>query len=151
MNVSDAAYHTVHEYPGGSPSLAPRLGMSAAVLRGKVNANSDRNLLSLDEADRLMTITGDHRILHALAANHGYVLTPMGGGARPDVMLAMLGAAADQGSLAGVINRALADGRITPNELAEISKACAHVQERIVQVAQSAEIMAGASKPGDLL
>lgn len=53
MNVTDAAYDTVHQYPGGSEALAPRLGMSAAVLRGKVNPNTDRNLLSLQEADAL--------------------------------------------------------------------------------------------------
>ncbi|MFH7611555.1 hypothetical protein RA272_29150, partial [Pseudomonas syringae pv. tagetis] len=68
MNVTDAAYDTVHQYPGGSEALAPRLGMSAAVLRGKVNPNTDRNLLSLQEADALMARTGDFRILHALCA-----------------------------------------------------------------------------------
>ena len=36
MNTIDASWHTVHEYPGGSEALAPRLGMSAAVLRTKV-------------------------------------------------------------------------------------------------------------------
>lgn len=58
MNVTDAAYDTVHQHPGGSEALAPRLGISAAVLRGKVNPNSDRNLLSLQEADALMARTG---------------------------------------------------------------------------------------------
>ena len=71
MNVTDAADATVHDYPGGSESLAPRMGMSAAVLRNKVNPGNDRNHLSLSEADRLMRVTGDHRILQALADQHG--------------------------------------------------------------------------------
>ena len=27
MNITDAAYATVHDYPGGSVSLSPRLGI----------------------------------------------------------------------------------------------------------------------------
>lgn len=67
---------TVQEYPGGSESLAPRMsnGMSAATLRGKVNPNNDRNLLSLQEANELMGKSGDYRILHAMAADHGFVV-----------------------------------------------------------------------------
>lgn len=47
MNVTDAAYVTVHQYPGGSEALTPRLGMSAAVLRGKVNPNGDSNFAQM--------------------------------------------------------------------------------------------------------
>lgn len=32
MNLADAAYNTVHDYPGGASSLAPRLGMSSHML-----------------------------------------------------------------------------------------------------------------------
>ncbi|WP_341772648.1 phage regulatory CII family protein, partial [Burkholderia pseudomallei] len=47
MNIIDAAYAVVHDYPGGSESLAPRLGMSAAVLRNKVNPNNATHHLGL--------------------------------------------------------------------------------------------------------
>lgn len=153
MNVQDAAYGTVHDYPGGSPSLAPRLGMSAAVLRGKVNPHNDRNVLTLAEADQMMGVTGDHRILHALAAEHGYTLTPMEGEGAGDVAVAMLGAAAAKGDLANVITRALQDGLISGNELAEIGRACAHLQASIVSVARGAAARAaeGRPKPGDRL
>jgi len=67
MNVTDVAYDTVHQHPGGSVALAPRMGMSDATLRGKVNPNTDRNLLSLQEADALMGKTGDFRILQGRA------------------------------------------------------------------------------------
>lgn len=153
MNVQDAAYGTVHDYPGGSESLAPRIGMSAAVLRGKVNPNNDRNLLSLAEADKAMGVTGDFRILHALAAQHGFVLTPMEPSESVDVTVAMLSAAAAKGDLATVIGRALQDGLITGNELADIGRACAALHARIVGVAQGAAARAaqGRTKPEDLL
>ena len=47
MNVVDAAYLAVHTYPGGSESLGPRIGMSPAVLRNKVNPNCSTHHLSL--------------------------------------------------------------------------------------------------------
>lgn len=139
MNVQDAAYATVHEYPGGSEPLAVRLGMSGAVLRGKVNPNNDRNILSLAEADRMMGLSGDHRILHALAGEHGYTLQPIeeeiAGGS---LMAAVLATAAAKGDLAAVISRALADNVITANELAEIGRACAAVQAGVVSIGQGA-------------
>lgn len=140
MNVQDAAYATVHGYPGGSESLAPRLGMSPAVLRGKVNPNNDRNILSLAEADAMMGVSGDHRILHALAAEHGYTLQPVEGEADPVscLMGAVLATSAAKGDLSDVLSRALEDQVITPNEMAEIHKACAVLQARVVEISQGA-------------
>lgn len=85
MNVQDAAYRTVHDYPGGSESLAPRLGMSAAVLRGKVNPNNDRNILSLHEASQIMGVSDDFQMLHALAASHGFGLHALESGDTADI------------------------------------------------------------------
>lgn len=153
MNVQDAAYGTVHDYPGGSESLAPRIGMSAAVLRGKVNPHNDRNVLALAEADQIMGVTGDFRMLHALAAQHGFALAPIESEGGGDITVAMLGAAAAKGDLATVITRALQDGLISGNELAEIGRACAALQASIVSVARgaAARAAAGQPKPGDRL
>lgn len=76
MNVVDSAHATVHDYPGGSESLAPRLGMSPAVLNSKVNPNTCTHHLTLLEAHTIMRLTADHRMLHELAHDLGYVLTP---------------------------------------------------------------------------
>lgn len=138
MNVQDAAYATVHAYPGGSESLAPRIGMSPAVLRGKVNPNTDRNILSLADADALMGVTGDHRMLHALAAEHGYTLQPNEPNSAADLMAAVLATSAAKGDLSSIIARALKDGVITPNELAEIGSACAAVQAGVVAIGKGA-------------
>lgn len=53
MNVKDATHATVHDYPGGAESLAPRMGIkSPQVLRNKVNPTTDTHHLRLDEAIR---------------------------------------------------------------------------------------------------
>ncbi|WP_282259688.1 phage regulatory CII family protein [Stenotrophomonas sp. PS02301] len=142
MNVSDAAYDTVHQHPGGSVALAPRMGMSDATLRGKVNPNTDRNLLSLQEADALMGKTGDFRILHALAATHGFVAQRVDAPASGTMICALLAASAAKGDLAEVISSAMADGQISPNDADQITRACAQVMAAIVQVSQHAEAAA---------
>lgn len=124
MNIHDAAHKTVHDYPGGSESLAPRLGMSAAVLRNKVNPNNDTHKLTLAEADEIMGVTGDLRILHALAARHGCIVQKAEPDeSQPDVLRALLRANATEGEFDRVLQEALDDGLITPNEMAAIEKA----------------------------
>lgn len=149
MNVSDAAYDTVHEYPGGSESLAPRMrnGMSAATLRGKVNPNNDRNLLSLQEANELMGKSGDYRILHAMAADHGFVVQRVDAPQSGSMIGALLAAAHAKGDLSQLIADALADGQISPNEADEIGRACALVQAAIAQVGQHADAAAERGGP----
>ncbi|MCI1149006.1 phage regulatory CII family protein [Stenotrophomonas maltophilia] len=142
MNVTDAAYDTVHQYPGGSEALAPRMGMSAATLRGKVNPNTDRNLLSLQEADMLMARTGDYRILHALCAEHGFIAQRVDAPDSGSLITALLAAAAAKGDLAELISEAMADNRITPNEADAITRACQQVMAALVQVSQHAEAAA---------
>lgn len=141
MNVTDAAFDTVHEYPGGSESLAPRMskGLSAATLRNKVNPNNDRNLLSLQEADELMAKSGDFRILHALAATHGFVVQKVDAPQAGSITSAMLAAVAAKGDLAELVAQAMADNRITGNESDNISRGVMHVIAALVQVSQHAE------------
>lgn len=74
MNILDAANATVHDYLGGSESLGPRVGLSAAALRRKVSPRNDTQQLTIAEADRIMALTGDFRMLKALAHQHGFLL-----------------------------------------------------------------------------
>ena len=68
MTPQDAFHATCHAYPGGCESLAPRMGMSSAVLRNKARPGCHTNHPTLADADHVMSLTGDVRILHALAA-----------------------------------------------------------------------------------
>lgn len=133
MNVIDAAHRTIHDYPGGSESLGPRIGMSAAVLRSKVNPNTATHHLTLGEADRIMGVTGDHQILHALAANHGFALTSLEGECEDvSILTSILRVTSAEGELARVIDAALKDGRISANEKADIEESALHVQQTLV-------------------
>ncbi|PJL44724.1 phage regulatory CII family protein [Stenotrophomonas maltophilia] len=142
MNVTDAAYDTVHQYPGGSEPLAERMRLSGATLRGKVNPNNDRNVLSLQEADSMMGKTGDFRILHALCAEHGFIAQRVDAPESGTLITALLAAAAAKGDLAELVSEAMADNRISPNEADAIARACQQVMAALVQVSQHAEAAA---------
>ena len=126
MNVLDAARKTVRDYPGGSEALATRMvvitqdgnekQMSAAVLRSKLNADVRTHHLYLTEASEIMDLTGDDRILHALAAERGYVLQ-LADAANDagDLLGTVLRANAAEGSFDRVLQEALEEGVITPN------------------------------------
>ncbi len=144
MNIADAAYKTVHDYPGGSESLAPRIGMSPAVLRNKVNPNNSTHHLTLAEADTIMGVVGDHSVLHALAAQHGYVLMSVDAPAQGTTLIgSVLAASAGNGDLSEVIAEALSDGKVTPNEAQMISRLCGRLQSVFAQVAAHANAAAG--------
>ncbi len=125
MNHLDAFHQTVHAAPGGCESLAPRMGMSATILRNKANPNSTTNKPTLDDADRLMALTGDFAVLHALAQNHGFVCTRVD--EQPAGDMAVLEATTDiwakLGDLGSEVHRALADGRIEQHEVKSVEAA----------------------------
>lgn len=72
MNTRDAAFLTGHHYPGGLPALAARMGVDARDLSNKLNPNTGN--IGLDEAVVMMAMSGDHRILHAMASELGYTV-----------------------------------------------------------------------------
>lgn len=136
MNVDDAAHAVVHDYPGGTPALAPRLGMSAAVLRNKVNTHCDTHHLTLHEAVRITSLTDDPRILHAFAQETGRVAldAPTGDDEHASDMAVLemvVAVMAGQGDLGGTIHRALADGDLTQFEFAQIEDVANAFQRKI--------------------
>lgn len=150
MNVADAAHAVVREYPGGSESLAPRLGMSAAVLRSKVNPNCETHHLRLSEAVAITDITGDVRILRAFAQETGRLVldAPTDADGQPsDMAVLELVAAvwAGQGELGGVVHRALADGVLSAAEFELIKAATTTAQTRLAALLRR---LAGIVEPG---
>jgi len=120
MHVSDAAYATVHDYPGGSASLGPRVGINPVVLSSKVNPNTSTHHLMLVEALRLMALTGDHRILRAICDELGYLPPiPRLDCAVPDVALleTYTRLMAELGDFSREFHTAMADGRLTLREI----------------------------------
>lgn len=126
MNILDAVYNSVHDFPGGANALAPRMGIkSVAVLNSKVNPNTDTHHITLAEASKLMAITGDYRPLHSLNAEHGKVAIDL-----PkipefqDTALTelVLGIGIGGGDITSVFKEMMADGRITKSEAEDMSK-----------------------------
>jgi hypothetical protein len=74
MDLLDAAYHTGHQYPGGIPALAARMGLSQNVLASKLNLNSDTHHLTLRQAQTMMDVTDNDAILYSMAEHRGYDL-----------------------------------------------------------------------------
>jgi hypothetical protein len=133
MHYLDAALQTVSDYPGGAASLAPRVGMTAGILSNKVNPNCSTNHLSLVDADRIMSVTNDFSILQALNAKHGFATVRI---ENPDnakgVLHGMLDLGVAEGDFSRELHDALADGRITPNEMSALGKASLSYQGALI-------------------
>ncbi len=124
-SVSDAAYHTVHDYPGGAPSLAPRIGISShRVLDGKVKPTDEYHKLTLDEACKIIALTGDLRILRAMAEENRQLLVPMVDCMVSDAALldTYTNLMKELGEFSGSFHDALSDGRITRAEFERMQK-----------------------------
>lgn len=137
MNVIDAAHAIVHDYPGGSIALAPRLGMSAAILRGKVNPNDSGHHLTVEESLRMQQLTGNHAIYLAETDELGYVaiLKPQIGGADDDVAHALTRMCSEFGDYLRKVDESMKDGKVTTTErrqleqeLSEMIAAATHLQ-----------------------
>lgn len=146
MRIRDAAHLTVHNYPGGSLSLAPRLGIAASSLREKVNPHRNDKSLTLEETDRLMHITGNHEILRAMCEEHGYlppILMPECIVSDEALLEQYANLITQLGEFSSAFNVALKDGRITKREVARMRKemmdffaAGATLMNRIEQIAE---------------
>jgi hypothetical protein len=136
MTPKDAFHLTVNAYPGGAAALATRLDMSAAVLRNKACPTNTTNVITLDDADRVMALSGDHSVLHALAQAHGFVCVGVEKQGPSDV--AVLEAVTEiwskMGALGTKVHEALADGRLEPRELATIEKAIFDATKPMMQL-----------------
>lgn len=126
MNVTDAAYHTVHDYPGGADSLAPRAGISSGqMLRNKVNPNQEGHHLTLAEAGRIVGITQDRRIPDAFAGLVGCVLinvAEFNGVSDMALLETYTKLMSELGVFSEAFHKALRDGRITQKEIAELQQ-----------------------------
>lgn len=75
MDLVDAAQMTAQHFPGGVPALAKAMAVSPNTLQHKLNTNNDRYILGLKEALVIQQVTGNHAVLHAMAAALGYTCT----------------------------------------------------------------------------
>jgi hypothetical protein len=146
MNSEDAAYATVHDYPGGSESLGPRVGTSPAVLRNKVNPNNDTHHLTFKEARRIAAVASDPRMLRAWAHEEGYLLVKAPDSQRGEsdmsVLEKVVGFMVATGAYGQEIHTALADGKVDRSELDKVVRAGQAVMTCIAETNQRLQGMA---------
>jgi hypothetical protein len=126
MNIRDAFHLTVHGAAGGCEALAARMQMGAQVLRNKANPNSTTNKPTLEEVDRVMGLTGEHAVLHALARNHGYVCVRVETDASSSdvaVLELVTKVWSASGEVGAEVHATLADGIVEQHEITRVEAA----------------------------
>jgi hypothetical protein len=125
MNVLDTLYHTVHDYDGGAEALAQRLGKRGSSLCHEVRppAGSTAKAGLLD-AVKIMEISGDHRTLHVINAQLGYmaVRLPVLDQASEATISHLAAISREFNDVVQAAAIAAADGQITDNELASVQR-----------------------------
>ncbi len=121
-DVNDAVYRVVHDF--GANKLASLTGTSAGVILNKANPHdSAHHKPTLADALVWSQLTRDMRIVHALCQTLGGVFVPLDGVAeQSDAALLDLICERDSalGEFARALRAALADGRVSSAEYAEL-------------------------------
>jgi hypothetical protein len=130
MNVKDAIYRAVHDYPGGAEALAPRIGLSPHTLRHMSDPNKQTHGWSLRRFDALITYAGTAP-LAAFCQEHRGIFVPLGEFAdapHAKLLKQMNALAKEFGDVPRVIEQALKrDGQISDNELKKIERELAEM------------------------
>lgn len=127
LSVLDAAYHTVHEYPGGAEALGSRLSppKSGTTLSHEVRPPAGNAAkLGVMTAVQIVALTGDHRIAYAFCAQAGGMFVPLVSheNSPASVLSSVSGLAKEFGDVVAAITSSAADGGITLNELRRIER-----------------------------
>lgn len=150
MQLLDAAYNVVHDYPGGATSLAPRLGKSPTTLNHEVTGTGTAKFGLLD-ACKTSQLSGDLRILQSFAEACGQMCVPLPNMPVPegnDVMRAMAESSREFAELCQEVCQDMADGAISDNELGRIETARSELIARLAQLGDAIRSLNQARKPG---
>jgi hypothetical protein len=141
MNVHDVIYQVCRAYPGGFEALALRMNMTAQILRNKANPSITSNHMNLHDVETLMAVTGDVRILEALACemNCGvYALDAVDHPSDMAVLELVVRLQKSQGDVSGEIFNALEDGNVDKKEVERIKaaavKSISHLNELLNRI-----------------
>lgn len=75
LDPVDAAFQISQAHPGGVANLAQRMGINPGTLQNKLNPNNTTHHLTLRESQTLQVVANNASILHASAAQLGFVCT----------------------------------------------------------------------------
>lgn len=122
-SVQDAAYLTAHEYPGNVPALAARMEVNPTVLSHKLNPNNTTHHLTISELMTIMVMTNDHRALHAMCIQLGYMALPLPTNTTNETTTeAITDTVKEFADFLQAVTKALADNKVTKLELRTVRK-----------------------------
>lgn len=153
MNLTAHLYRAAHNFPPGMAALASALGIAESSLQNKVSITNPGAHCSPEEMARIMDITGDHGGLHALNARLGYValaLPQLSHAADDSAVQLMTATIKEFGELMSEASTDLANGRVSDNELARITKEGVEAIASIQQLLAFAQQRNEAGKPAGL-
>lgn len=138
MDVLDAVYWTARSFEGGARALAGRMHtrdkidgalvpMNENTFTHKVNPNCFSHNVSVEEARDMMVLSGDYRILYAIAADTGHVVIPVGACSEGHTFERIAQMAKEFGDVVSSVTEAQsASGdrgtAISPNELSRVER-----------------------------
>ncbi len=141
LDVLDAAYHTVHGYPGGVAALALRMGVSANTLTHKVNLNNNTHHLTLREAVSMQHMSGNVAVLQAMAEALGYVCVRAKPANSGDPLHQVAELSAEFADVLRAACDAIAQGEVTPNAMRRFDHQVAELQAAANAVAGTLRAM----------
>lgn len=152
VNVDDAFYSLVHDYPGGSESLAPRMGVSASVLRSKALPHCKTHLPTVRDLRSCMALSGDLRPLHALCSEFDgvFIRMPVGDDGSDMAVLELIAAMwSRNGALGTAVHHALVDSVLSHEEMEVIKAAAYEAQQRMATLVNRLQAMAQPEERND--
>ena len=147
MSVRDAAYDTVHSYPGGAMALAVRMGMNGMLLSHKVNPNNvGKYDLTLTEAVRAQQFTENYSIMHTMARDLGHICIQVQETDLQDVNKTVIDTVKEFADFLQASSASLADGNVTDNELRTVDRELSEVVQKCNQLRATLASMNAAVK-----
>ena len=128
INQHDVLYSVARAYPGGIEALAPRMGMTAPVLRNKLRPGVDTHYMSFEQVSLLLELVEEANVanaklpIRAFCWRHGMVALDMArikGAPQTDADLnrAYGNVLNELGDISKKFGEALADGHVSHTEM----------------------------------
>lgn len=149
MDIFEAAYRVAHDYHDAQAvGLAKKIGKNPGTFLNEINPSTETHKLGLADATLMQVVSGDHRILYAMAATLGEGCFPLGDLSRvsDDALLEIISRWMDeQGAFFREFNQSLADGQVTR---AEYDAVCDRAHQVISAILELTNRLQGMVKHG---
>lgn len=149
MDVLDAAYHAAHAHQGGVAALAPRMGKSASTLAHELTQQGSAKF-GLRDAVMLSHLCGSTAIVQAFAAAMGGPFIPCASADLRDCDMQRVGDTVREfGDVVAGFSAAMADGRVTGNELRRLEREALEAIAQITALLARARQVHESARPRD--